>query len=197
VASGVESTPQQQSETEYRKAVALMHQGRADEAIAGMESALRLDARNAAARQSLASLLLDQKRIDAAAARLEEGLQVDPSQHGLALILARIQVEKGNLAAAEQTLRRTLPHANERADYQAFLAAVLQREGLHAKAVEHYGLALQRSPQQGVWWMGMGISLQADNRNKEAFEAFSRAKASNTLSAELVSFVDQKLSQLK
>jgi MSHA biogenesis protein MshN len=44
--------------------------------------------------------------------------------------------------------------------------------------------------------MGLGISLQAENRLQEAKEAFSRAKMSNTLTPELQAFVDQKLAQL-
>jgi MSHA biogenesis protein MshN len=43
--------------------------------------------------------------------------------------------------------------------------------------------------------MGLGISLQAENRLAEAQEAFNRAKASHTLSPELQAFVDQQLKQ--
>jgi MSHA biogenesis protein MshN len=45
--------------------------------------------------------------------------------------------------------------------------------------------------------MGLGISLQALNRNSEAQEAFRRAKSSNTLNPELQAFVDQRLKQLQ
>jgi MSHA biogenesis protein MshN len=113
------------------------------------------------------------------------------------MILARLLVEKGQLHQAIETLRHTLPHASEHADYQAFLAALLQRDAKHKEAIEHYAVALRQNPQNGIWWMGMGISLQAENRFSEAQEAFSRAKTSNMLSAELLAFVDQKLNQLR
>ena len=45
--------------------------------------------------------------------------------------------------------------------------------------------------------MGLGISLQAVNRNSEAQDAFRRARASNTLNPELQAFVDQRLKQLQ
>ena len=45
--------------------------------------------------------------------------------------------------------------------------------------------------------MGLGISLQAENRTADAHEAFARAKATNTLTPELQAFVEQKLQQLR
>ena len=74
---------------------------------------------------------------------------------------------------------------------------MLQRQSRHREAVEQYQAALRLAPQSGVWQMGMGISLQALGRNAEAQDAFRRAKSSNTLSAELQGFVDQRLRQLQ
>ena len=187
----------QRAENEYRKAISLVHQGRVPEAIGGLERTLQLDAQHAAARQTLVEVLLESRRQDEALSRLQEGLGLDPNQPGLAMILARLQVEKGEIGPAVDTLRRTLPHAGDRPDYQAFLAALLQREGRHKDAIEHYGLALRKTPQNGVWWMGMGISLQAENRLPEARDAFGRAKASKTLSSELLAFVEQQLNQMR
>jgi MSHA biogenesis protein MshN len=192
-----ELSPQQRAENEYRRAMSLIQQGRTQEAIGALEQALQIDAQHAAARQTLVELLLERRRHDDAMSRLQEGLGLDPNQPGLAMILARLQVEKGDIRSAVDTLRRTLPYAADRADYQAFLAALLQREGQHKEAIEHYGLALRKTPQNGVWWMGLGISLQADNRVPEARDAFGRAKATNTLSSELLAFVEQQLIQMR
>ena len=191
-----ELSPQQRAENEYRKAISLVQQRRVPEAIGELEQTLQIDARHEAARQTLVELLLDSRRQDEAISRLQEGLGLDPNQPGLAMILARLQVEKGEIRSAVDTLRRTLPHAVDRADYQAFLAALLQREGRHKEAIDHYGLALRKTPQNGVWWMGLGISLQAESRLPEARDAFGRAKASNTLSSELLAYVEQQLNQL-
>ncbi|MGH8808366.1 MAG: tetratricopeptide repeat protein, partial [Noviherbaspirillum sp.] len=192
-----ELTPQQRAENEYRKALLALQQGKAGEAISGLEQALQLDGQHGAARQALISLLLDAKRQDDAMRRAREGLALNPAQPGLAMILARLQLSRGESRPAIETLERTLPHAVDNADYQAFLAALLQRDEKHKQAAEHYLLALQRAPQNGVWWMGLGISYQADQRAAEAQEAFKRAKATNTLSAELLAFVDGRLSQLQ
>lgn len=191
-----ELTAQQRAENDYRKAGSALQQGRQAEAIDGLEQAVQLDAQHAAARQMLVGLLLQAKRTDEAVHMAQEGLALDPAQVGLAMILARVQVEQGNLRPALDTLSHSLPYAQERADYQAFLAALLQRDKRHKDAIEHYLTALGKAPQNGLWWMGLGISLQAENRLPEAREAFGRAKTANTLSPELQAFVDQKLAQL-
>lgn len=191
-----EPTPQQRAEEEYGRATVLLDQGKTSESMAALERALQFDPQHSVARQTLAGLLLEAKRQDDAIRKLRDGLALDKSHPALAMMLARLQVDKGELRPAVETLQRTLSYAADRADYHAFLAALLQREGRHKEAAEHYQTALRKFPQNGLWWMGIAISLQADNRLAEARDAFGRAKASNTLSPELLAFVDQKLSQL-
>jgi MSHA biogenesis protein MshN len=192
-----ELTVQQRAENEYRKATMQIQQGKQDEAIATLEQALQLDGHHTAARQALISLLLDVKRQDEAMGKAREGLRLDNAQPGLAMILARLQLEKGDLKPAIETLERSHAHAAEKSDYQSFLAALLQRDNRNKEAAELYMRILQRAPQNGVWWMGLGISLQAESRFSEAQEAFSRARASANLSPELMAFVESRLKQLQ
>lgn len=192
-----ELTPQQQAENAYRQAVTVLQQGHSADAMANLEQALKIDPTHAGARQMLVGLLLQVKRNDEAIQKAQEGLAIDPSQVGLTMILARVQVEQNDQKGALTTLERGLPYANANADYQAFYAALLQREKRNKEAVDHYVVALAKSPENSVWWMGLGISLQAENRLPEAKEAFNRAKATNGLTPELVAFVNQKLSQLR
>ena len=95
-----------------------------------------------------------------------------------------------------ETLTRTLPYAGANPDYHAFLAGALQRQQRHREAAAEYLAALRSAPANGVWWMGMGISLQAEKRNSEALEAFQKAQASGVLSAELQAFVERQIRQL-
>ena len=83
-----------------------------------------------------------------------------------------------------------------KADYQAFFAALLQRQNRHNEAIAHYQIVLQLAPNNAIWLMGYGISLRAVQRNAEAKDAFKRALETQTLSPELREFVQQKLKGL-
>lgn len=191
---GVTMTSQQQGENAYRRGLAALQEGRVQDALANMEQAVFLYPRHDTARQTLVGLLIENKRLDEAMRHLQFGLGLDLKQPQMAMILARLQIEKGGPAI--ETLQRTLPYAGANGDYIAFLAGALQRAQRNREAAEQYQAALRLQPQNGVWWMGLGISLMADKRNAEAQEAFTRAKNSGNLSQELHSFVDRKLQQL-
>ncbi len=187
---------QQQADNEFHKANSLMQQGRNKEALAGFEAALQLEVGYEAARQAMVGLLLGAARNAEAEAVLHKGLQLNPGHSGFAMLLARLQIERNDVPLALETLHKTLPYAARQADYQAFVAALLQRQGRHQEAIAHYQVAVQLTPNSGVWLMGMGISLQAEQRKDEARTAFKRAIESQTLSTELQEFVAQRLKKL-
>jgi MSHA biogenesis protein MshN len=186
----------QLADAEFRKAVALMQQGRIADALAGYQAALRQDPGHDAARQALVALLVEEKRGPEAERVLQDRLNSKPDHTGFAMLLARLQVERGAVAEATATLEKSLSYANAQADYQAFLAALLQRQNRNDEAIAHYQTALQLAPNNGIWQMGYGISLQAMQHNAEAKTAFQRALDTHTLSPDLQAFVQQKLKGL-
>jgi len=191
------STPAERAEIHFRNATALLNRGRVAEAIDGYKAALQQDAAHAAARQALVGLLLENRHIDEAQLYLQEGLNLNPDRPNYAMLSARIQVERGDLQGAHDLLAKHAGSAANSADYHAFDAAVLQRLGRHKEAVAAYQAALRLSPDTGLWWMGLGISLQADNRSAEAVDAFRRARSAGGLNPDLLAFVDQRLKQLQ
>lgn len=193
--NGRSETTAQRTENTYRRALLVLEDGRVTEAIATLQAALKIDPRHEASRQTLVGLLIEARRPDEAMRQLQAALTLDARQPSLAMLLARLQVERGGPALA--TLMRTLPHAAGNGEYHAFLAGVLQREGRHREAAEHYQAALRTAPGNGVWWMGLGISLQAEKRDAEAVAAFWQALGSGTLSPELTAFVERRLGQLE
>ncbi|UTY59864.1 tetratricopeptide repeat protein [Massilia sp. erpn] len=184
----------QQAENEYRRGLSAMQEGRVHDAIARFEQALAHNPRHEAARQTLVGLLIENQHSDEAMQHMQQALALDPAQAQMAMLLARLQMERNGPAI--DTLQRTLPHAAANADFRAFLAGALQREQRHAEATEHYQAALRLQAGNSVWWMGLGLSLQALKRNAEARVAFNEAKTSGRLPPELQTFVERKLQQL-
>ena len=190
----VETSPQR-AENAYRRALLVLEDGRVTEAIATLQAGLRIDPKHEPSRQTLVGLLIEAGRTDDAMRQLQAALVLDARQPSMAMLLARLQLERGGPAL--DTLMRTLPHAAGNGEYHAFLAGVLQREGRHREAAEHYQAALRTAPGNGVWWMGLGISLQAEKRDPDAMAAFWQALGSGTLSPELAAFVERRLGQLE
>ena len=192
-----EVSPQQKAESEFKQATVYQQQGRNTEAIQALQRALILDQTHMPARQLLVSLMLDSKRYDDAMRELRAGLALDSHQVNFAMVLARILVERAKLNEAVEVLQKSAAFAQDRPDYLAFIAALQQKLNHHKEAIAYYRLALERHSQNGVWWMGLGISLQADGHYKEAIEAFQQAKVQPGLGADLIAFVDQRISQLQ
>ena len=184
----------QRAEGEYRRALASLQEGRMTETVAALEQALKYEPTHEAARQTLVGLLIEANRTDEAMRQLQQGLALDPRQPAMAMLLARLQIEGGGNGI--DTLARTLPYAGSDPDYRAFLAAALARQQRHREAAEQYQQAVRAVPGNGVWWMGLGMSLQAEKRNGEALDAFQKARASGGLSQELQAFVERRIQQL-
>jgi MSHA biogenesis protein MshN len=190
------ASARERAEAQYRRASSALEQGRAGEAADGLRAALAEDPAHDGARQTLVGLLIEQRRLDDAQKLVQDALASRPNNPGFAMILARLQVDRGDSAGALATLAATSPYASESPDFQGFYAALLQRAGRHQEAAEQYRSALRFKPDAGVWWMGLGISLQAVERGADALEAYRRAVSSNTLSPELQAFVEQRIKQL-
>ncbi len=189
-------SPRQRAENEYSKANLAAQEGRTNDALAGYEAALLIDSSYKEARRAWVGILIALKRNAEAELVLQKGLKRDPHDASFAMLLARLQVERNDVPLALETLQKTLPYAEEQADYQAFVAAILQRQDRHDEAIAHYQIALKLAPNNGIWLMGIGISLQATQRTTDAREAYQRALASNTLNAQLQAFVQAKLKEL-
>jgi len=185
--------PAPSAEGEFRRAAALIEQGRMGQAAAALRSVLAMDPRHEAARQALAVVLLEASAVDDAESVLAEGLRLNPRQTNFALVLARLKLDRGEDAAALTLLREHGGAAADDPQYRALVAALLQRLGRHGEAIDEYQAVLKLAPSVGVWWIGLGLSQEGADRSKDAAEAFRRAKASGNLSPDLMDFVERKL----
>ena len=191
--SDIAVSPRERAESEYRKAISAVNQGRIDEAVDGLRNALRQDVLHSASRQLLVKLLLEAKRTDEAIQELQDGLHAQPAQLNWAMSLARLQVSRGDLNGALKTLEFSMPAAGNNADYQGFAGHVLHRLGRDKESARHYQSAARLSPGDGRWWLGLGLAFDAEGRSAEAREAFLQARQCGNLGPELMAMVEQKL----
>ena len=181
------------ADAEYRKGMNSIRRGAVAEAVVALRAALKIDAHHVAARQALLSLLVDQKQWKEAEATSLDGLALDPKQIGWAMLAARLQVERGDNPTALKTLDQYAQYAERNADYMGFHALLLQKSNRLPEAVERYRAALALKPDQGRWWYGLGLALEAGQRPSEAKDAYTQARSSGNLPADLAAAVEQKL----
>ncbi len=185
------------AESDFRRGMSLLQQGRVQEAEAAWRSALDADPSHEQARQALLGALLEGGRRAEAEALLQEGLRANPRQVSLAMLLARLQLDRGAQQEALDTLLAGLPNAQWSPDYLAMTAAVLARASRHHEAAALYQAALRIGPNNAVWTMGLGLALRADGQPREALAAFERARELKTLNPDLQAYVERQIRELK
>jgi MSHA biogenesis protein MshN len=187
---------EQQAAHRYQQAIAYLQQGRVAEAQDQLKSAVDTFPAHNDARQTLVGLLVDNKRHDEAMQVLKVGLQHAPHHTGYAQALARLQLDAGMVIEALSTLESNSAGIQVPQDYHALMAVVLQKTGRHDQAINHYQQALRLGAAAPAWYIGLGVSLQAEGRAQEAKLAYQQAQASQ-LSPELAMFVSQRLKQVQ
>jgi len=187
------ASPQERAEASYRRGVAAYKVGHFAEAAQLFRAALQEDPRHLTTRQTLLSMQAEQKQWDDVQIVLREGLELMPEQISWAMALARIQVERGKLPEAWETLQKHMAHGEKSADYQGFAGVLLQRMQKPHEATFYYQAAVQLKPNEGRWWLGLGLALEAEGKGAEAREAFQRARNSSGVTPEMAAAIDRKL----
>jgi len=109
-------------------------------------------------------------------APLEIVVERDPSRVAAATRLARLHAEARNWDAAWQVLERSAPHAKKDAEYQGFCGTVLRQLKRPNDAADAYRRAIALKPDDGRWWVGLGLALEEAGRKQEAKQAFAAAR---------------------
>jgi tetratricopeptide (TPR) repeat protein len=167
----------------YREALRLERAGDKARALEVLRTLLARHPEHAQARTRLVDGL-------AAAGRPAEALRVlragpgrknDPER---ARLEARLLVEQRSDAEAIAVLDRSLGAAGGDPEYEAFLAALLQRSGAHERALALYEASVAEEPGRADWWLGRAISEETLGKGAEALLSLRRALAIGGLDPE-------------
>lgn len=184
------------AENLYREAARVHAQGNPAEAERLFKTLLVTNPRHTLARERLAAIQLDGGRWQEAQGTLEQGVAQVPQHLPFRYQLARLYLERGEPAQA-QTLLEDARHAGHTdAELHAFLAAIHQRAGRHGDAVKSYREALTLRPEEGRWWVGTGISLEAQQESSAARDAYRRALDTGRLPANLARYAEDRIKAL-
>lgn len=157
--------------TAYQSSVALLSQGRTDEAIEQLRSALSNNPENKDYRLALGSALLQAGQLDEASLYLYAVLKVDPENGPANLGVARIWAQEGSVAPATASYHKAIfgvwprTREQERPAVVLELADYLYKHGAQAEAaLELFGMSQQ--PQTPV-----ALRLRAAQQLLEIHEA--------------------------
>ena len=187
--------PAEQAQQTFEQGAAALQQGRSERALALLQETLDLVPEHRQARLALAGLWVRQQRIEPALELLARGMELEPEALELAHLRGHVLLQQGRIQEARRVLESAAPAASGQADYQALLGTLYQRLGEHALAAAHYQQAVQLQPDQGLWWMGLGVSLEQTRQGAAAREAFRSARG-YPLSPALQQYVEGRLAAL-
>ncbi len=119
-----------------------------------------------------AGLLVELGRQPEALSLVLRARRGSPDDTGLLMLHAQIVASTGDLQEGVAILDRAGIDPERAPEVEALAAAFLQRSGDHVRAIARYESLLRRAPGRPSWWMGLGISLEAMDRDREALDVY-------------------------
>lgn len=184
------------AESAYQEAARLRAQGNGTDAERRARGVLTNHPKHIKARELLAGLQIENGRFLEAQDTLEQGVVQVPTHLPFRFQLARLLLERGDQAGAVSVLEVARSSGQTDPELPAFLAALYQRAGRHADAIKSYQEALAARPQEGRWWVGLGISLETVKDSDAARTAYRRALDTGKLTPNLARYAEDRLKAL-
>ncbi|WP_429079914.1 tetratricopeptide repeat protein [Aeromonas bivalvium] len=129
-------------------------------------------------------------------ALLEEGIRRQPDQADFRLLRARLALAEEDKRGALAWLGGARPPLASNLDYYATWAGLSQELGQNAEAAELYVRLLRVQPDQGRWWLGLGIAEDGQGHGERARDAYRNAQLHGNLGEASQAWLGQRLAQL-
>lgn len=186
-------TAYQQAEEHFLNGKRLEQEKKMAQAITLWEKSVLLAPEHHSSRQKLIASLINSARIVEAEGHIKQAIKLFPNYPAYIQNLAQIHLLRDDSQTAIELINASMERGVVNAELYAFAAALYQREKNHQKSIEHYQRALSLKVENGVWWMGLGISFEQSGKYREALSAFEQAKNSGSLSRKLMRYVSEQI----
>lgn len=193
----VPTSQQSQWQQLYQQAMNESHLGDTTAAIEHLSDLLERAPNFKPARVGLANLLIKQEQLVEAQTIIDEGLAASPKYLPLRLLQAQMLLMNDKPHAAYKAIAEFSPSLEKHTAFYAFLAALQLRLNRPEEATRLYRQLLAVRPSNAVWWMGLGLSEEAQQNNANALHAYREALQSDGLNSRLVAYVNARLHALE
>lgn len=193
----VAQTPEEKAQAQLAEAMTAVDQGQFMTAQHILQHLLKNQPGFDQAREVLIALYADAANDKQALSLLKAGLRIHPGNAHFAQLNAQILLQQHKPEAALALLAKHPPQLNQNPEYFAVMAAAYQQLEQFDLAAALYESLVHVQPGNGVYWMGLGLSLEQMNQNNAAGSAYQKAAQTGSLDGQLLSFVNNRLQMIK
>ncbi|MGO2341478.1 tetratricopeptide repeat protein [Vibrio litoralis] len=163
-------------------------------ASAEFQTALRYVPEDENTRRKLAALYYGNNQVRKSAELLEEGIKINKNSTALRMSLAGILLKEDQPEAALSSLGYIPDDVTDK--YLAMRAALAQKLKNNEWALQSYQMLSKRDPENGRWWLGLGIQQERSAQLKEAKESYTKAINKVGLSSQSQAFIRDRINVL-
>jgi tetratricopeptide (TPR) repeat protein/arylsulfatase A-like enzyme len=161
------------------RGLALLAEGKYDDAIAAFRQAIASAEDLGIARLNIARALFKQKDYAGAAGELREFLVREPRSKEAENLLGNIAMEEGRARDAETHFRRALEYEPQFTDARNSLGILFERQGRLEEALAEFRAVLAIDPDYAEALNNVGVIHKKQGRLQDAIESFRRAIAAD------------------
>ncbi|MBL4827216.1 MAG: hypothetical protein JKY66_05810 [Spongiibacteraceae bacterium] len=187
-------SPTQKDKHISRQAAALLTQGKDVEAEKLLRDFLNEQNKAPNSATTLAALLLSQKRLPHTQQILDRLHNHGVNNIQTAAMQARVYLLNAEPERAITLLMKHAPTLHQHPAHYVLLAQSAQRAKRFTLAEKTYRSLIEIDSKRGDWWVGLGVSLDAQGQTTQALNAYQKALNSTVVTQALKAYAQQRLS---
>ncbi len=190
----VDMTPRQLATNAEQRAQKALDSNNLSEAISQYEDALRYMPSDEKVRQTLSALYYGKGETRKSADLLQRGIERNVNSQALRIALSKLLIKESQQQAALTPLLYLPDQASTQ--YLSLRAALAQKVNQDEIAEQSYQKLVEIAPDNGRWWMGLGIQQERGLKPQQALISYQYALQKLGLSSQSQQFIRQRLALL-